>query len=59
MASGSSGLSITAQGGNKGVTTFTVLPGSTCAYMLYKVKKWNDKDKTQIEEIESDFKGNG
>jgi|SRR4051812_23180739 len=59
VASGSSGLSITAKGGKNGVQTITVLPGSTCAYMLYKVKKWKDKDKTQVEEIESDFKGNG
>jgi hypothetical protein len=59
VASGSSSLSITAQGGKSGGTTITVLPGSTCAYMLYKVKKWKDKDKTQIEETDDGVLGSG
>jgi hypothetical protein len=59
VSGGSSSLSITATGGKHGTTTITPLPGSTAAYKLHKVKSWTDRHKTKIEEIESDFKGNG
>jgi len=58
VSGGSTTLSISAKGGKHGVTTITPMAGSTAAYKLHKVKNWN-RDKTRIEEIESDFKGMG
>ena len=49
-------LNFTATGGKYGSQTVTVSEGTTFAYRLHKVKKWN-KDKTQIEEMEDDYKG--
>jgi hypothetical protein len=55
---GASGLALTAKGGKLGSLTITVDSGTTCAYRLHKVKDWN-KDKTRVEEVETDFKGIG
>jgi len=49
-------LELTAKGGKYGSQTVVIAPGTTFAYLLYKVKKWN-KDKTQIEDMEDDSKG--
>lgn len=49
-------LNFTATGGKYGSQTVKVSEGTTFAYRLHKVKKWN-KDKTQIEEMEDDYKG--
>ena len=56
--SGSSGLKITAKGGKYDTQTFTISTGTTFAYKLCKVKDWN-KDKTQINNLETDWKGIG
>ena len=53
------GLFITAKGGKHGTETISPAAGSTCAYRLHKVKKWTDRDKTKVEELETDFKGVG
>lgn len=55
----SAGLTITGKGGKYGTETISPLPGSTCAYRLHKVKKWTDRHKTKVDEVETDFKGNG
>ena len=52
-----SNLDITVTGGKNGSQTITYSPGTTFAYLLYKVKKWTDKDKTQIENMEDDHPG--
>jgi hypothetical protein len=54
-AAGSS-LSITVSGGKHGAQTVTLSKGTTFAYKLHKVKDWN-KGKTQIEDLEADYKG--
>ena len=53
-----SNLEITVTGGQHGSQTITYSPGTTFAYMLHKVKDWN-KGKTQIEDMEDDYKGLG
>jgi hypothetical protein len=57
-AEGSSGLKVTAKGGKYNTQTFTISPGTTFAYKLCKVKDWN-KDKTVINNLETDWKGEG
>ncbi len=49
-------LEITASGGAHGSQTISLSEGTTFAYLLHKVKKWN-KGKTQIEDMEDDRKG--
>lgn len=49
-------LSITASGGKRGSQTVTLSKGTTFAYRLSKVKKWNS-GKTRIEDMEIDNKG--
>lgn len=51
-------LEITATGGKHGSQTVRIAPGTTFAYLMHKVKKWN-KGKTQIEDMEDDQKGMG
>ena len=41
---------------HRGRTTMIWDPGTTFAYAMHKVGKWN-KDKTRIEELEIDAKG--
>jgi len=53
-----SSLDLTVTGGQHGSQTITYSPGTTFAYMLHKVKDWN-KGKTQIEDMEDDYKGLG
>ncbi|BET67812.1 hypothetical protein ASA1KI_27300 [Opitutales bacterium ASA1] len=50
------GLDITASGTSAGTKKITLSAGSTFAYLLHKVKKWN-KGKTKIEDLEADYKG--
>jgi hypothetical protein len=45
-------------GGSHGSTTIVLEKGTTFAYLMHKVTKWN-KDKTRIEELELDSKGLG
>jgi hypothetical protein len=52
-------LSVTASGGKYGTQTITLSKGAIFAYRLHKVKSWIDKDKTQIENMEADYKGMG
>ena len=47
-------LKLTASGKNNRVETITLSPGSTFAYALYKVKKW---DGEKIADMEDDYKG--
>jgi hypothetical protein len=49
-------LELTAKGGTHGSQTIRISAGTTFAYLLHKVKKWN-KDKTQIEDLEDDSHG--
>lgn len=49
-------LNVTARGGKYGTQTITLSKGAVFAYKLHKVKDWN-KDKTQIEDMEADYKG--
>jgi hypothetical protein len=49
-------LSVTVTGGKHGSQTVTLSKGTTFAYKLHKVKDWN-KGKTQIENLEADYKG--
>jgi hypothetical protein len=49
-------LDFTVTGGKQGAATITLSPGTTFAYMLYKVKDWS-KGKAQIEKMEDDYKG--
>lgn len=51
-------LEITASGGHYGTQTIEISAGTTFAYKLYKVKKWN-KGKSKIEDLEADYKGMG
>lgn len=51
-------LNVNVSGGTKGTQTISYSPGTTFAYMLHKVRKWN-KDKSWIEELEDDYKGLG
>lgn len=51
-------LEITAEVGHYGSQTIEISAGTTFAYKLYKVKKWN-KGKTKIEDLEADYKGMG
>lgn len=51
-----SGLEVTASGGKHGSQTVTLSKGTTFAYLLHKVKDWNN-GKTQIENLEADYKG--
>jgi hypothetical protein len=55
QAAGNS-LNVTVTGGKQGSQTITLAKGTTFAYRLHKVKQWN-KDKTQIEDMEDDYKG--
>lgn len=55
QAAGSS-LGITVSGGKNGAQKVTLSKGTTFAYKLHKVKDWN-KGKTQIEDLEADYKG--
>jgi hypothetical protein len=50
------GLDVVAKGGSQGTEKITLSRGSTFAYMLHKVKKWN-KHKTKVEDLEDDYKG--
>ena len=43
-------------GSSQGSTTIVLEKGTTFAYLMHKVTKWN-KDKTRIEELELDSKG--
>lgn len=58
VGNGSAALEITANGGAQGSQTISLSPGTSFAYMLHKVKKWN-KGKTRIEDMEDDRKGMG
>lgn len=49
-------LNVTASGGKYGSQTITLSKGAIFAYKLHKVKDWN-KGKTQIEDMEADYKG--
>lgn len=49
-------LSVTASGGKYGSQTITLSKGAIFAYKLHKGKDWN-KGKTQIEDMEADYKG--
>lgn len=49
-------VKITVDGGKYGSQSISISPGTVFAYKLHKVKKWN-KDKTQIEDLEADYKG--
>ena len=51
-------LDVTAKGGKEGTATIRIDPGTTFAYKMHKVKDWN-KGKTQIEDLEADWKGVG
>lgn len=51
-------LSVTATGGKEGSQTITLSAGTTFAYKLHKVKKWN-RGKTRIEDMEADYWGLG
>ncbi|RMF32078.1 MAG: hypothetical protein D6752_00910 [Candidatus Nitrosothermus koennekii] len=53
-----SNLEITASGGVAGSQTITLSEGTTFAYAMHKVKKWN-KGKTEIEDMEDDYHGIG
>ena len=55
QAAGSS-VNVTVSGGKHGSQTVTLSRGTTFAYKLHKVKDWN-KGKTQIENLEADYKG--
>ena len=59
LDSGTEGIAVMAKGGSYGTHVITITPGTTCAYRLHKVKRWKDNDKTAIDEVETDFKGNG
>lgn len=50
-------LKLTAKGGVHGTQTISISPGTTFAYRMHKVKKWN-RGKTKIEDMESDYSGN-
>lgn len=56
---GTKGLSVTATGGKRGTYTMTITSGTTYAYKLHKVKDWTDRHKTQIDNLEADWKGIG
>ena len=56
--SASAGISITATGGKHGSQTVTITPGTTYAYKLHKITDWN-KGKTEVENLEADWKGVG
>lgn len=49
-------LDVTASGGKSGTQTITLSAGTTFAYKLHKVNKWNS-GKTRIEDMEADYKG--
>jgi hypothetical protein len=49
-------LELTATGGTHGSQTVVISAGTTFAYLLHKVKKWNN-GKTQIEDMEDDSAG--
>jgi len=49
-------MNVTAKGGKHGTQTITLSKGTVFAYKLHKVKDWN-KDKTQIVQMEADYKG--
>jgi hypothetical protein len=49
-------LSVKHSGSAKGTTTIVWEPGTTFAYLMHKVGKWN-KDKSRIEELVIDAKG--
>ena len=51
-----SSLDFSASGGQQGTQTITLSAGITFAYKLHEVKDWN-KGKTQIENMEADYKG--
>lgn len=51
-----SSLDVSVSGGQQGTQTITLSAGTTFAYKLHKVKDWN-KGKTQIENMEADYKG--
>lgn len=51
-----SSLDVSVSGGKSGTQTITLSAGTTFAYKLHKVKDWN-KGKTQIENLEADYKG--
>ena len=51
-----SSLDVSASGGQHGTQTITLSAGTTFAYKLHQVKDWN-KGKTQIENMEADYKG--
>lgn len=50
-------LEITTKGGSSGTQKIKLSPGTTFAYLMAKVDKWTDKDKTKIEDLENDYKG--
>lgn len=49
-------LSVKASAGAKGTTSIELEEGTTFAYLMHRVQKWN-KDKTRIEELAIDAKG--
>lgn len=49
-------VQLAGSGSSKVKTTITVPPGTTFAYLLHKVKKWN-KGKTKVENMEDDQHG--
>ena len=59
LDSGSAGIAIMAKGGKLGTHIVTIAAGTTCAYRLHKVKRWTNNDRTAVEEMETDYKGNG
>ena len=52
------GLEVTATGGKSGAVTILLEEGTAFAYRLHKVKNWKN-GKTEIENMEADFKGMG
>ena len=50
---------VKAKGSSKTTTSFTLPAGSTFAYLMHKVKKWNKKKgkKTTIKDMEDDQYG--
>jgi hypothetical protein len=51
-----SGLKVSVSGGKSGSASITISPGTTFAYKLHKVKKWQN-NKTKISDMEADYHG--
>lgn len=55
VSSKAADLNITAKGGKYGTQNIQLSNGTTFAYKLHKIKKWN-KGKTKIEDMTADYK---